>query len=124
MTEAEIEAVARILDADSWAVMDSYLEQTKRKYGGQNVMYDPAQFRHKPSMKLAKAAIAAMPPCNCTVEIVGWLRDDAGKTRADISRLHANHLLTEAQTKEWELLLEIKTGIASAIERGDWKSHD
>jgi hypothetical protein len=22
------------------------------------------------------------------------------------------------------LLLEIKTGIASAIERGDWKSHD
>jgi hypothetical protein len=118
MTEAEIERVAEL---QLGAFLAGRGSVTSMRHGTRTAKPAPTMddFRN-----MAKAAIAAMPPCNCTAEIVGWLRDDAGKTRADISRLHANHLLTEAQTKEWELLLEIKTGIASAIERGDWKSHD
>lgn len=51
--------------------------------------------------------------------VVAWLRDDAGKTRADLSRLHARQNLTIAQTAEWEHLIWVKAGVADAIERGD-----
>lgn len=56
-----VERVARIIDPGSWAVMDSYLEQTKRKYAGQNCAYNPDNFKHKESMAIAQAAIAAVP---------------------------------------------------------------
>ena len=54
-----------------------------------------------------------------TAAIVAWLRDGAGKTRDDLARLHAGKMLTRLQTAEWELLISIKAGIASAISRGD-----
>lgn len=51
--------------------------------------------------------------------IVAWLREDAGKTRQDLSRMHARHQLNMAQTAEWESIITLKSGIADAIERGD-----
>lgn len=51
--------------------------------------------------------------------VVAWLRDDAGRARADLSRLHARQKLTIAQTAEWEILIQMKVGIANAIARGD-----
>lgn len=53
-------------------------------------------------------------------DIVAWLRDDAGKTRQDLTRMHRHRLLTMAQTAEWESMIELKSGIADAIERGDF----
>lgn len=50
--------------------------------------------------------------------LVAWLREDVGKTRTDLSRLHARQKLTIAQTAEWEMLIGLKAGIADAIERG------
>jgi hypothetical protein len=54
-----VERVARIIDPSSWAAMDGYLADMKRKYRGQNAAYDPDNFKHKPSMKVARAAITA-----------------------------------------------------------------
>ena len=51
--------------------------------------------------------------------IVAWLRDDAGKTRQDLRRMHASRQRTPAQTAEWESMIMLKSGIADAIERGD-----
>lgn len=52
-------------------------------------------------------------------QIVAWLREDAGKTREDLSRLHAARKLTIAQTAEWENLITLKGGLADAIKRGE-----
>lgn len=60
MTDPLTEAVARIIDPSSWAVMDSYLADMLRKYKGENAAYDPEQYKHKESMDVAQAAIAAM----------------------------------------------------------------
>ena len=60
MTDELTEAVARIIDPSSWAVMDRYLEQTKRKYAGEHVGWPADQFQHRESMALATAAIAAV----------------------------------------------------------------
>jgi hypothetical protein len=54
-----------------------------------------------------------------TAAIVAWLRDDAGKTRDDLSRLHRAKKLTPMMTAEWEAGIMTKAGIANAIERGD-----
>lgn len=58
--EDVVERVARVIDPGSWAVMDGYLADMKRKYRGQNVAYDPDNFKHKGSMATARTAIAAM----------------------------------------------------------------
>lgn len=58
--EDVVERVARVIDPGSWAVMDGYLADMKRKYRGQNAAYDPDNFKHKGSMATARAAIAAM----------------------------------------------------------------
>lgn len=55
------EKVARIIDPSSWAVMDSYLEQTKRKYAGQNVGWPEDQFKHKESMAKAREILSTLP---------------------------------------------------------------
>lgn len=65
------ERIARIIDPEAWAVMDSYLEQTKRKYRGQNVGWPEDQFKDKASLAKADAIIAA-----------GLVRDEAA-IRAD-----------------------------------------
>lgn len=56
----EVERVARIIDPSSWTVMDSYLEQTKRKYRGQNVGWPADQFQPKESMEKARQILAAL----------------------------------------------------------------
>ena len=56
----EVEAVARAIAPSRWEVMDHYLAQTKRKYAGENVAYDPDNFKDRESMATAQAAIAAL----------------------------------------------------------------
>ena len=51
--------------------------------------------------------------------IVAWLRDDAAKTRQELSSLHRRKKLTPKMTDEWEMLIVLKVGLASAIERGE-----
>lgn len=76
-----VEAVARIIDPGAWSVMDSYLEQTKRKYKGQNVGWPVDQFQHKESMDKARAALTASIPA-IRVQVVAeerGLRDAVAK---------------------------------------------
>mgnify|MGYP000231627081 FL=1 len=63
MTKDElVEKVARIIAPSRWRVFDAELARVKRKYSGQNVAYDPKQFKDRASMELARAALAiAMP---------------------------------------------------------------
>lgn len=78
-----VEIAARIIDPSSWAVMDSYLAETKRKYRGQNVGWPADQFHHKESMAKARAVLAAVTPqieARVTGEIVAWLRELATHT--------------------------------------------
>lgn len=59
--EAELrEVIARIVDPSSWAVMDGYLADMKRQYHGENIGYDPDQFKHKSSLKIADDILAAL----------------------------------------------------------------
>lgn len=59
-SELTVEAVARIVAPSSWRVMDSYLADMQRKYRGENAGYDPAAFKHKESMALARAVLTAI----------------------------------------------------------------
>jgi len=54
-----VEELARIIDPSSWAVMDGYLKDMLRKYKGENAAYDPDAFKHKASMKTARAVLAS-----------------------------------------------------------------
>ncbi|MGK2908760.1 MAG: hypothetical protein ACSLE1_03025 [Sphingobium sp.] len=56
--------------------------------------------------------------------IVKWLLREAGKDRADLSRLHASLKLNNVMTAEWETLIQTKIGIADAILHGDHINHD
>jgi hypothetical protein len=58
--EDEVEMIARIIAPSAWAVMDSYLEQTKRKYRGGHVGWPADQFQHKESMETARKVLAAI----------------------------------------------------------------
>jgi len=51
--------------------------------------------------------------------VAAWLREDAGKMRADLSRLHVKKMLTPTQTMEWEASIGEKVATSNAIERGD-----
>ena len=51
--------------------------------------------------------------------IVEWLREDAARTAGDLRRLHADKRLTPSQTVQWENMIQLKAGIATAIERGE-----
>ena len=71
-----VEIAARIIDPSSWAVMDSYLAATKRKYRGQNVGWPAGQFHHKESMAKARAVLAAVTPAieaRVVGDIVAWM---------------------------------------------------
>lgn len=59
-TTPELEAVARAIAPSRWAVMDGYLADMLRKYKGQNVAYDPDQFKDQESLATAQAALAAL----------------------------------------------------------------
>jgi hypothetical protein len=48
-----------IIDPSSWRVMDGYLADMLRKYKGQDVGYDPEQFKHKESLAIVDALIAS-----------------------------------------------------------------
>lgn len=52
------EAVARIIDPSTWAVLDSYLADAKRKYVKSNASYDPDAFKDKKSLAKADAILA------------------------------------------------------------------
>lgn len=58
--EEVVELIARIIDPSSWRVMDGYLEDTKRKYRGQNVGWPSDQFQHKESMAKAREILSAL----------------------------------------------------------------
>jgi hypothetical protein len=59
-SEAEVEAVARIIAPGSWAVMDNYLRMAQREYAGKSVGWPTDQFKDKASMATARAAIRAL----------------------------------------------------------------
>lgn len=67
--DALVERIARIIDPNSWAVMDSYLAETKRKYRGQNVGWPADQFHHKESMAKARAILDLFPQVTGTPEV-------------------------------------------------------
>lgn len=72
----ELEAVARIIDPSSWSVMDAEKDRMLRKYKGQNIGYDPDQFRHKESMAKAQEVLAALrtpAPAPVSGEPVAWM---------------------------------------------------
>ena len=52
------EQIARLIDPSSWRVLDSYLEQAKRKYAGQDAGYDPEAFRDQASLAIAAQIMA------------------------------------------------------------------
>jgi len=54
-----VEKMARVIDPESWSVMDGYLAETECKYRGKNAAWPQDQFKHKKSLKIAHAAIAA-----------------------------------------------------------------
>ena len=64
MTEATSleERIARIIDPSSWAVLDGYLAEVKRKYRGQNAEYDPSAFKDKGSLAKAREIRALITP--------------------------------------------------------------
>jgi hypothetical protein len=68
MTDA-VEKVARLLDPQSWLVMDEGLASMLRKHKGQNIGFDPENFKHPPSIKRANEIIN-------TLETLGWLSPD------------------------------------------------
>jgi len=58
MTDEElIEEMARLIDPSSWAVMDHALDYVKRKYAGQTIGWPADQYKHKESMKKARAIL-------------------------------------------------------------------
>jgi hypothetical protein len=75
--EREVEAVARIIDPSSWRVMDGYLEQTKRKYRGQNVGWPADQYQDKASMAKAREILTALSRPSVAVPEVERLREAA-----------------------------------------------
>ena len=56
------EAVARIIDPSTWAVLDSYLADAKRKYAKSNAGYDPEAFKDRKSLAKAAEIEALMQP--------------------------------------------------------------
>jgi len=66
-----VERVARIIAPTRWAVLDSYLEQTKRKYRGQNCAYDPEEFKDSTSIVTAREILTTMN----TIRDADFLRD-------------------------------------------------
>ena len=57
-----VEAGARAIAPRRWEVMDSYLEQTKRKYAGPNVGWPADQFKDKESMAQFRAGLLTILP--------------------------------------------------------------
>ena len=51
--------------------------------------------------------------------IIAWLREEAGRDAETLRGLHRRKMLTPKQTIEWETLIELKGGLASAIARGE-----
>lgn len=74
MTTAE--TIARIIDPSRWAVMDSYLAETKRKLAGKDAGYDPDNFKDKASLTKAAAILEVVGyPCSPLCE--GYLREQS-----------------------------------------------
>ena len=55
-----IEAIARIIAPQRWAVYDSYLASLLNKFKGESIGYDPMQFTDLESINLATAALASL----------------------------------------------------------------
>lgn len=60
--ERLVEVGARAIAPSRWEVMDSYLEQAKRKYAGQHVGWPADQFKDKESMAQFRAGLLAILP--------------------------------------------------------------
>lgn len=84
--DALVERIARIIDPNSWAVMDSYLAETKRKYRGQNVGWPADQFHHKESMAKARAVLAAVTP-QIEARVVGEIAKRFDHIRSDLNNI-------------------------------------
>lgn len=59
------EVVARAIAPSRWAVMDDAKASMLRKHKGQNIEWPAGQFQDGPSMRTARAAIAAL-------KVLGW----------------------------------------------------
>ena len=58
--EQAIELMARKINPSAWAVLDGYLSDMLKKYKGENIGYDSAQFKHEPSLKIAREQFTAL----------------------------------------------------------------
>lgn len=58
--EQTIELMARKINPSAWAVLDGYLNDILKKHKGENIGYDPAQFKHQPSIKIATEQFTAL----------------------------------------------------------------
>ena len=56
-TEAQVEAAARVIAPGSWRVMDGYLVDMLRKHNRGDAGYDPAAFKDKESMAIARRVL-------------------------------------------------------------------
>lgn len=87
-----VEVGARAIAPRRWEVMDSYLEQNKRKYAGQNVGWPTDQFKDKESMAQFRAGLLAILPL---------LADDlAGVIQRRMDERFAEHGTREPDTND------------------------
>lgn len=101
-----VEVGARAIAPRRWEVMDSYLEQTKRKYAGQNVGWPADQFKDKESMAQFRAALLAILPLLADdlagVAKTGWVSADyavVGIADADQCMKLCEHIESEIRTR-------------------------
>ena len=66
------EQIARLIDPSSWRVLDSYLEQAKRKYAGQDAGYDPEAFKDRASLAIAAQIMALDAVPDALVAHAAW----------------------------------------------------
>jgi hypothetical protein len=136
MGEEKAEKIARIIDPSAWAVMDGYLEQTKRKYRGQNVAWPADQFKHKESMAKARAILATLSPTGeekalreeVIAEALGCEPEDfiaeARLHAKDMPRCIQRDYLNAALNKLERLLAALREGGAGRLTRGQSNGED
>ena len=113
-----VEVGARAIAPRRWEVMDSYLEQTKRKYAGQNVGWPTDQFKDKESMAQFRAGLLAILPL--LADDLAGLVDEYIKENDDLMRRTLNRNVGEMASIKCgaanQIAQAIRTRIAAIIE--------
>lgn len=121
-----VEVGARAIAPRRWEVMDSYLEQTKRKYAGQNVGWPADQFKDKESMAQFRAGLLAILPLLAD-DLAGVIQRRMDKrfaehgtrepdTNATYYSGRAGELYESLDEEDEEIAHDIHTRIAAIIE--------